>query len=594
MATRILRLDEVAAANREPDFFELLKAGMLSGSVGMGSGSANSFVNAETKYYITGTTPTDSLSSDYHIMQIGTNIIDQWDTDNIPTFIDFFDISGNYRLAGIENLPYLAKLVFKPAWIKVQGKDQFAAWLLPSLWNPHQNAPPAAQNVQVAFTLGNLTGFITYTGGATPYASTVVAGSATQVMTVDTSLFGTAPSAPTAVVGAPPASITKSPDNYYGFNLPFATNAAVTPDTSLTAYPDFGATGCDFELKVQVGTTWKTYQKWKGSGPLHPIVFQPPASSYWTQTNLQDPEFVTLDPRTLRFGVWGNAGSQSAITADFTDGTQGTLDWATPRYQSVTALPPQGGSFSSPTSPNLYLYAKNDDSTVRYTDLDTIQRRGDIISGTTTAMLPTDFVDRPQILNRPFQSVAELGQVFRDQPWKTLDFTTGSSADAALLDMFTLHDASMEAGKTSLNTKNKVLLTAILSQATKRLTDPTGATAITSAQRNNIVDAVFAITSAQPIIRKTDLLTQLASNASVTSLGNKEARELVMRAFSDACQTRTWNLLIDVIAQSGRYATGETNLNRFIVEGEQHYWVHVAIDRFTGQVIDKQIEAVNE
>jgi hypothetical protein len=32
----------------------------------------------------------------------------------------------------------------------------------------------------------------------------------------------------------------------------------------------------------------------------------------------------------------------------------------------------------------------------------------------------------------------------------------------------------------------------------------------------------------------------------------------------------------------------------FVVEGEQHYWVHVAIDRFTGQVIDKQIEVVNE
>jgi hypothetical protein len=30
------------------------------------------------------------------------------------------------------------------------------------------------------------------------------------------------------------------------------------------------------------------------------------------------------------------------------------------------------------------------------------------------------------------------------------------------------------------------------------------------------------------------------------------------------------------------------------VEGEQHYWVSVAIDRFTGQVIDKQIEVVNE
>jgi hypothetical protein len=54
-------------------------------------------------------------------------------------------------------------------------------------------------------------------------------------------------------------------------------------------------------------------------------------------------------------------------------------------------------------------------------------------------------------------------------------------------------------------------------------------------------------------------------------------------------------LLIDVIAQSGHYKPNAISLpNDFIVEGEQHYWVHVAIDRFTGQVIDKQIEVVNE
>jgi len=35
-------------------------------------------------------------------------------------------------------------------------------------------------------------------------------------------------------------------------------------------------------------------------------------------------------------------------------------------------------------------------------------------------------------------------------------------------------------------------------------------------------------------------------------------------------------------------------LSNFIVEGEQHYCVHIAIDRFTGQVVDKQTEVVNE
>ena len=33
---------------------------------------------------------------------------------------------------------------------------------------------------------------------------------------------------------------------------------------------------------------------------------------------------------------------------------------------------------------------------------------------------------------------------------------------------------------------------------------------------------------------------------------------------------------------------------RIIVEGEQHYGVHVIIDRFAGRVIDKQIEVANE
>src|SRR5204863_5172189 len=110
-------------------------------------------------------------------------------------------------------------------------------------------------------------------------------------------------------------------------------------------------------------------------------------------------------------------------------------------YEAVTALPPVGASFGSPTSPNLYLYEGNDDGTVHYTDSDTIQRRGDSISGSTTPMWPANSSDRPQILNRPFQSLAELGQVFRDQPWKSLDFTTASSPDAGLLDVFTLHES---------------------------------------------------------------------------------------------------------------------------------------------------------
>ena len=52
--------------------------------------------------------------------------------------------------------------------------------------------------------------------------------------------------------------------------------------------------------------------------------------------------------------------------------------------------------------------------------------------------------------------------------------------------------------------------------------------------------------------------------------------------------------MIDVVAQTGRYPQSAKSVDNFLVEGEQHYWVHVAIDRYTGQVIDKQVEVITE
>src|SRR5205807_1549194 len=125
------------------------------------------------------------------------------------------------------------------------------------------------------------------------------------------------------------------------------------------AYPDFGS-GCDFQMQVQVGTTWKAYQTWKGCGPNHPLLCQSPSS--WTVTTLQDPEFVTLDPRTLRFGVWGNDGKDSGNATDYTSGVLTTLDLSvglppsTGVYETIptaiTTLRPNGGTFASPTSAN--------------------------------------------------------------------------------------------------------------------------------------------------------------------------------------------------------------------------------------------------
>jgi hypothetical protein len=52
--------------------------------------------------------------------------------------------------------------------------------------------------------------------------------------------------------------------------------------------------------------------------------------------------------------------------------------------------------------------------------------------------------------------------------------------------------------------------------------------------------------------------------------------------------------MIDLIVQTGRYPPQATGLDQFQVEGEQRLWVHLAIDRLTGQLLDKQIEVVQE
>jgi len=71
-------------------------------------------------------------------------------------------------------------------------------------------------------------------------------------------------------------------------------------------------------------------------------------------------------------------------------------------------------------------------------------------------------------------------------------------------------------------------------------------------------------------------------------------REAAIRALSAVGQTRVWDLMIDVVAQTGRFPTTAQNASNFLVEGERRYWVHVAIDRYTGQVLDQQIEEVKQ
>src|SRR5205814_4586758 len=76
---------------------------------------------------------------------------------------------------------------------------------------------------------------------------------------------------------------------------------------------------------------------------------------------------------------------------------------------------------------------------------------------------------RPIVMNRPFRSVGEMGYAFRDQPFKTLDFSSSTSSDNGLLDLFTVNENDtangITAGVINLNTAQDAPVSAILAHS---------------------------------------------------------------------------------------------------------------------------------
>ncbi len=264
----------------------------------------------------------------------------------------------------------------------------------------------------------------------------------------------------------------------------------------------------------------------------------------------------------------------------------------------------------------------------------------------TAALNKAQTQSRPLILNRPFRSVAELGYVFSGTPWKNLDFFSPESGYSPLLDAFCINDTSdpnaLVAGKVDLNTQQVPVLQAILSGAYQDENNynpsgtPTGASApvaITPAEATAIAQALVTRTAStaagegplgniSELVGKyggtrvaspggvfphnvdgqysytgfsNDLGSILAANDStLTSAYVERFRESAVRALSSAGTTRVWNLMIDVVAQTGRYPASAKSPDDFIVEGEQRCWLHIAIDRYTGQVLDRTLEIVKE
>ena len=701
--TGIMSLDDVAnlpnngSPGREPDFFELLQAGILSGSLGApgksSSGTPNPGRNDKYPVWAAGSTtfvdPDDSTT--LQVIRIGANIIDQWGSENFPTTITYTQYSGSsINVEGIKDLPYPYAAYFNvyasnkgftgtPATIPT-ALPPFNFYLYFALWNPHQMpSAPVAANYPTAFRFypfynknedfePNLTlcdSFVAtfannqilakpgveeswaYNGTpSTPNTSTqqvhnyipMINSATNSTGTITGIPFSYSPAASTndyrepalasgTPVGAPLTAVATT--------FPLLTNVACLVLPPLTGFPNAGQKAnhngsigfpaissgvggpngpwyCQYDVRMvmpiqykdAVGN-WHTYSTFMGiddqsgaystTGGTYYEVY--PAFGWDTPSttpSLSCGVVMKSDPRTFRFGGAAGSGNPDVnVPAANSGGMVANIT-----MPPVTTSSGSPGPFGSTVSPyRLDLWAQNDSTvTSGYNDVDGVRRWGDArnsykLTTPTSPLFGGESANRPVVLNRPFQSVGEMGYAFRDTPWKTLDLFSATSADSALLDLFTLNDSPILAGRVNPNTPYPQVLAALISGANESTANgniPKG-TAMTIAQ------AITNITATTPFVTRADLVNAFMTNSTITSMSTiKTEEEAAVRAIAESSNTRTWTFLVDVIAQSGRYPTTASSLDNFVVEGERRYWLHISIDRYTGQVVDKQLEVVNE
>jgi hypothetical protein len=148
----------------------------------------------------------------------------------------------------------------------------------------------------------------------------------------------------------------------------------------------------------------------------------------------------------------------------------------------------------------------------------------------------------------------------------------------------------MRAGVVNLNTRHPVVLAALLAG-----TPTAGSGSITLSAAATYASNMVAVTSAIPLTNRAQLVDLVGSNVIAASTDlRKVSREAAVRALAEVGQTRTWNVLIDVVAQNGKFTGSSVTSGDFTVLGERRVWVSVAIDRVTGRIIDSQSEEVSE
>jgi hypothetical protein len=353
--------------------------------------------------------------------------------------------------------------------------------------------------------------------------------------------------------------------------------------------------------------------------------------------------FLRSDPRSFRFGLinttvgYGKPGDVAMDSAAFAAPPATLLPKANPEraftgwyawggINNATQWfkgdgdnygPWDGGTRSSAVALGEFMF-NSKGRYCYYPDRDGIVRLGDwgysVGAEGTAALNPMSDhpVDgravRPVILNRPFRSVAEMGYAFRGDPWKSVNFHGEDSADGGLLELFSLADADTTKGRININKASEQVIQGMISDAATSAfayelggASP-GGSKLTPAEVKALAKAIhdqlqLRLSDDEPIEQLSQIPALIESAGQPDIIGRSSAtRGVVARALADNTDLRTWHLLIDVIAQAGLYPQSLANPDSsdFVVQGEARYWVHVAIDRHSAEVLDIQWESVQE
>jgi len=599
--------------SRRPDFFEILQAALTEKSLGQNGGGQTNPAAAE------GVTLAETggveIMAPHQIMRIGANIIDQYDADSYPTTLSF----DGFEFYGIEDVPYFSKVLQKPYFPGLHTtalSPPIDPYVMFELWNPHQPPASAVTASPGRFRVrANADAYVTFSWsariGGTSYSGPAVSAYSGGVPVADADGYplefsADAASSTPQLSYREPRVIRDSGQASYrpllGCNamaFPPITDQApkTSPDwrNATHVYASLRFLQTVFVLEYWDGSTWRPYSTFAGNEEAGGV-----SGLQWgaaiNASDVADANgsmFAKSDPRTFRFG----AGMKNATATQFMNDVSLNPDGVD---RDITQRPPLfTGVPVGVTNQKRYpsRFATNKEADHMYQDRDGVTRPADAWYSVNSSVNPYQTDEskaRPVILNRPFRSLGELGYVFRDQPWKTLDFFSDKSGDAALLDYFSLEETTLVGGTVNINSASPTVLELLLSDAAQEEFSPTSA--LTSPADK--ADGLRAVVESEPLVSKSALVGRVIGDGGFNVTGDegdiKTRREASLRALGSVAMTRTWNLLIDVVAQAGRFAPTATSADQFMVEGERRYWMSLAIDRYTGKVVSSKLEPVYE